>query len=546
MMTLLKKYLALLLAVALCLSLTACGGSDDDTEGDDGTVGNDWRNSGEVAGRGTITHEGEGSVDVLIIVSEHSAAFYKDQPKQVLYDSVSFPITILDALESLNEISLEDLDGDGETDVYVSFIHDSGDITQMVWIWVPGEGYVFREDLSILPTFDSDDDISEYVGLWEYVDENLWLRIYEDETWEFLNDQEDVIACGTLWVDESGITLYFDGTDDVMQLDRAVSGDLLDAENNGVLVPADSIPFNNSGDISEYVGLWEYVDENLWLRIYEDETWEFLNDQEDVIAFGTLWVDESGITLYFDGTDDVMQLDRAVSGDLLDGENNGVLVPADSIQSRVPYFTRYGLEINAEMDNGIYLMEDGFGSFSGGDQFHSKGEGYTPGDCYWEVIKYYDDTYDGIREIKFDAICYVPYSSLGDIDEDYKCSIRHQLYDFYTGKWFTRIDEYKTSTRGKDYYVHTVDWNGQSGIIEFTRSHDWQRDVGEWTTVMTASYHIYMPEWYDGLVLATEPLPDNYEDFARFDSQHRAFAEASIMDIDLLDPYGCLFFSVCD
>lgn len=270
MMTLLKKYLALLLAAALCLSLTACGGSDDDTEGDDGTVGNDWRNSGEVAGRGTITHEGEGSVDVLIIVSEHSAAFYKDQPKQVLYDSVSFPITILDALESLNEISLEDMDGDGETDVYVSFIHDSGDITQMVWIWVPGEGYVFREDLSILPTFDSDDDISEYVGLWEYVDENLWLRIYEDETWEFLNDQEDVIACGTLWVDESGITLYFDGTDDVMQLDRAVSGDLLDAE------------------------------------------------------------------------------------------NNGVLVPADSIQSRVPYFTRYGLEINAEMDNGIYLMEDGF------------------------------------------------------------------------------------------------------------------------------------------------------------------------------------------
>ena len=252
------------------------------------------------------------------------------------------------------------------------------------------------------------------------------------------------------------------------------------------------------------------------------------------------------ITLYFEDTDDVLQLDRAGNGDLLDSENDGMLVPVDSIQSSVPYFSRNGLEINAAVDAGTYWMEDGFGSFSGGDQFHSKGEGYTPGDCYWEVIKYYDDTYDGIREIKFDAICYVPYSSLGDIDEDYKCSIRHQLYDFYTGKWFTRIDEYKTSTRGKDYYVHTVDWNGQSGIIEFTRSHDWQRDVGEWTTVMTASYHIYMPEWYDGLVLATEPLPDNYEDFARFDSQHRAFAEASIMDIDLLDPYGCLFFSICD
>ena len=449
MMNLLKKNFALLLAVVLCLSLTACGGSDDPAD-------DDWRNSDEVVGIGTITHTGEGSVDVLIIVSEYSAAFYWDQPEQVLYDSVSFPITVLDAKESFSEISLDDIDGDGESDVFVSFVHAPDDITQMVWIWNPEDGYVFREDLSILPTFDSDGEISDYTGLWEYVDANLWLRIYDDETWEFLNDQEDVIACGALWVGQDGITLYFEDTDDVLQLDRAGSGDLLDSE------------------------------------------------------------------------------------------NGGMLVPVDSIQSSVPYFSRNGLEINAAVDAGTYWMEDGFGSYADGDQFHSKGDNYTVGGCDWEVIKYYDDTYDGIREIKFDAICYVPYSSLGDIDEDYKCSIRHQLYDFYTGKWFTRIDEYKTSTRGKDYYVHTVDWNGQSGIIEFTRSHDWQRDVGEWTTVMTASYHIYMPEWYDGLVLATEPLPDNYEDFARFDSQHRAFAEASIMDIDLLDPYGCLFFSICD
>lgn len=157
--------------------------------------------------------------------------------------------------------------------------------------------------------------------------------------------------------------------------------------------------------------------------------------------------------------------------------------------------------------------------------------------------------YDGVNcilEIRFDAICYVPYSSIDDFGGELKCSVYHQLYDSYTGKWFTRIDDYKTSSRGKDYYVHTVDWNGQSGIIEFTRSSDWQSDVGEWARVVTVTYHVYLPEWYDGLVLAIEPLPDNYEDFTRFDSQHRAFAEASIMDIDLLDPYGCLFFNICD
>ena len=49
-------FLATLLTLLLCLSLTACGDSSDDVTGDD------WRASGVVAAEGTITHEGEGSV----------------------------------------------------------------------------------------------------------------------------------------------------------------------------------------------------------------------------------------------------------------------------------------------------------------------------------------------------------------------------------------------------------------------------------------------------------------------------------------------------
>ena len=47
-----KKIFDLLLATVLCLSLSACGSSDTDTEG----AGDDWRNSGVVVGSGTITH----------------------------------------------------------------------------------------------------------------------------------------------------------------------------------------------------------------------------------------------------------------------------------------------------------------------------------------------------------------------------------------------------------------------------------------------------------------------------------------------------------
>ena len=81
-------FLAALLTLLLCLSLTACGDSSDDVTGDD------WRASGVVAAEGTITHEGEGSVKVLVTVGPESAAFYRDEPEQELFDSVSFPVTV--------------------------------------------------------------------------------------------------------------------------------------------------------------------------------------------------------------------------------------------------------------------------------------------------------------------------------------------------------------------------------------------------------------------------------------------------------------------
>ena len=145
-----KHIVSSALTLALCLSLAACGNSDD-------VAGEDWRTSGMVAASGTITHDGE-SVDVLVTVSESSAAFYRDLPEQVLFDSVSFPMNIPDAEQAFNAIFLEDLDGDGESDVLVSFIHENGDETELVWIWDPVERYVFREDLSTVAISGGADD----------------------------------------------------------------------------------------------------------------------------------------------------------------------------------------------------------------------------------------------------------------------------------------------------------------------------------------------------------------------------------------------------
>ena len=427
------------LTMAFCLSLAACGNSDN-------VAGDDWRTTGMVVGSGTITHDGE-SVDVLVTVSESSAAFYRDLPEQILFDSVSFPMSIPDAEQAFNAISFDDINDDGESDVLVSFIHENGDATELIWIWDPVERYVFREDLSTV----------------------------------------------------------------------ALSGD----------------------DLSEYVGLWEYQGENLWLRIREDATWEFVNDQDEVIEYGTLWVDEYGITLHFDGSGDTLQLDRTVSGDLIDSVNGGTLLPVEGIQSQEPYFTRNSLEINAAVERGTFLLKDGVCSYSG------LGDGYNTDDCYWEITKTGDYTHDGIRELHFDAICYIPEDSIPYFDQQYTTVTSSELYDFYTGMWLTTSTAYGNSQRGDNYYLHTISWQGNSYLIEFAYSTDWQYNVGDWAQVLTKSYAVYLPEDYDGLVFAAEAQPDNYKDSAKRMQLDSISPEAALMDIDTVDPYRSLYFSLC-
>lgn len=121
-----KKLFVLVIALLLCL--TACGGSSD-------TAGDDWRTSGIVVADGTITHDGE-SVDVLVTISDTSAAFYRDTAEQVLFDSVLFPENIPDAKQALESISFDDInDGGGE---------------ELVWIWDPAERYIFNGELSTI------------------------------------------------------------------------------------------------------------------------------------------------------------------------------------------------------------------------------------------------------------------------------------------------------------------------------------------------------------------------------------------------------------
>lgn len=111
--------------------------------------------------------------------------------------------------------------------------------------------------------------------------------------------------------------------------------------------------------------------------------------------------------------------------------------------------------------------------------------------------------------------------------------------------WLTTSTTYNNSSRGDNYYLHTVEWKDNSYLIEFSYSNDWQYNVGDWDMVLTKSYAVYLPEDYDSLFFAAETQPDNYPDCAKRMQMDSIAPEAAIMDINTLDPYSSLYFSLC-
>ena len=154
---------------------------------------------------------------------------------------MAFPETIEDVSSSAFQISFDDQNGDEESDVLVEIGHEDDEQYHHALALGPQERYVYQPDYSSFHVPGVAGRGGPLCGPLGVSGKNLWLRICDDATWEFVNDQDDVIEYGTLWVDENGVTLHFDGSGDTLQLDRTVSGDLIDSVNNGTLLPVEGI-----------------------------------------------------------------------------------------------------------------------------------------------------------------------------------------------------------------------------------------------------------------------------------------------------------------
>ena len=184
MTNILKKYLVLLPAAALCLCLAACFNIFDDPDIPDVTE-DDWRTWGFICDSGTITRGGE-DTKVLVSVYENETDFFYDSKEQVQFGSVNYPITLLLAWDKLRGIDFADLNGDGNSDVTMTF-NDRGSEVVMVWFWdAESEQFVFRTEESQLsvPVLKG--------GELPFADmETLQSEVHEDSTYYYTDATED-------------------------------------------------------------------------------------------------------------------------------------------------------------------------------------------------------------------------------------------------------------------------------------------------------------------------------------------------------------------
>ena len=186
-----KKFFAILMAVVFCLSLAACGSSEE-------PVSDDWRNSGDIVGGGTFVLNGE-STDVLVSVNETNVSFYYDGEEQVLFNFVDYPITLAsNPREVFQSVDFTDLNGDVNSDVTMKFNEGGNEIT-IVWFWDAASGYfMYQPDQSQLGGYDdgrgdivTEDNAADNTdkeawsdpgdGRGDYVEEDGWGDYIEDD-----------------------------------------------------------------------------------------------------------------------------------------------------------------------------------------------------------------------------------------------------------------------------------------------------------------------------------------------------------------------------
>lgn len=241
-----KRFFCLLTLVLLSLVLLAGCGSSDSDESD----------TYEIDGYGTVKRNGENTL-VCVGHDRKTIYLYNYDEENKLFDTAEIPSDIYDEDWFITKFSFSDWDGDGNSDLQVTFYHSDMSESNIHWTWVEGEGYVYQWAESRLydsivvrypDDYDSDaefgDKISMYVGVWLSDEDNQYDDAYIEFGWYgywTLYAAGELVDEGSIRFEPEGDYLYSDSYND-----SAIDGSRIELEGDRIYI--NTLGYFNNAD----------------------------------------------------------------------------------------------------------------------------------------------------------------------------------------------------------------------------------------------------------------------------------------------------------
>ena len=317
------KFLSIVLAAAVCVSLTACNGTSEGTNNSTSTTASEATTtttsdttsatttttsattkatttttsttastSKSTAGSdnpvelpydidtvGTLTRNGE-KIKVCICHDTEAIYIYRDNEKHELLDTAMLPLDELYDSDwdkwDICEVNLDDTSGDNNSDLKVCLEHSDMSESNITWHWEEGKGYVYESEFSsfykTIVEYDPPDDAvyldySKFNGLWKGDGNNLYL-LFDYGSWTY-SDDGYTLDQGYIQYDANGDA----------KLCSIVEGPI---DGSYITIDGDLINVNTIGDFNYFDGrngVWERDYGNNW------DGYEFV----DFTPFVGLW-----------------------------------------------------------------------------------------------------------------------------------------------------------------------------------------------------------------------------------------------------------------
>lgn len=295
------KFLSIVLAAAVCVSLTACNGTSEGTNNSTSTTASEATTtttsdttsatttttsattkatttttsttaitSMSTAGSdnpvelpydidtvGTLTRNGE-KIKVCICHDTEAIYIYRDNEKHELLDTAMLPLDELYDSDwdkwDICEVNLDDTSGDNNSDLTICLEHWDMTESKIKWYWEEGKGFVYKPEFSYFydpiveydPPEDAEyPDYSMFNGLWKGDGNNLYL-LFDYGSWTYSDDGYTL---------DQGYTQY-DANGDA-KLRSIVEGPI---DGSYITIDGDLINVNTIGDFNYFDGrngVWE-------------------------------------------------------------------------------------------------------------------------------------------------------------------------------------------------------------------------------------------------------------------------------------------------